>query len=272
MSENESREELGFVDLGVILLRRKWLVVLPLLLAVGASFGYISRIPKRYEGVMVLRIGRTRVSSEAKAPAKRQDMLLERADVLAARIRVEYGPSSNLSKRFEGASISSVLFDKDADEIVHILARGSDPDTTAQFLDEVGNEVLKAHQQLIDPERNRIRNRLLQLEKNVVEIQGELNDQKAATDESALALARATLLDRRLKCEQEIDLLKQQLFELEVIPTSVLLPAQPNPNPVEPKYWFTIMLFTLGGSLLGICIAFATEFMVSVSQRMRMIP
>lgn len=270
------REELGLIDVAVVLIRR-WLSVLAGLLAVWVvTYWWLSKSPVRYESRGVVKIGHSRVSFPIIPTKEQQDVLLEATPVAALRVQSEYAPHSPLGQKFGGAYVSDTAFEKGADELLTIFARASSPDAARDFLDGVLTEFVASHKSLYSAERNVMEQRLEVIESGRQRIATELKGldetiNKPNQEAALLAvkqLTRAQFLQQQVSLDQEAVRLRREILNLQSPPTQrVSNPTLPTAA-VEPRRTITWGIGTCLGLLLGCGLAFSVEFVQQVRQRL----
>lgn len=270
------REELGLIDVAVVLIRR-WLWVLAGLLAVWAvTYWWLSKSPVRYESRGVVKIGHSRVSFPIIPTKEQQDVLLEATPVAALRVYGEYAPHSPLGQKFGGAYVSDTAFEKGADELLTIFARASSPEAARDFLDGVLTEFVASHKSLYSAERNVMEQRLEVIESErqrlATELKGLDETINKPNQEAALLavkqLTRAQFLQQQLSLDQEAVRLRREILNLQSPPTErVSDPTLPTAA-VEPRRTITWGIGTCLGLLLGCGLAFSIEFVQQVRQRL----
>lgn len=282
------RDEVTLADI-VLILWRRWVWLLVGLIGVWCvTAGWLWRTPTLYESRGVVRIGRTRSSFPIKPTKEQQDMLLEPVPVAALRVREQYSPGSPFSQQYGGAFVSQTPFDKEADELLTILARGPAPQVTQEFLDAVLADFVREHGELFKPERDIIDRRLQEVAAHLSSLQGDLkrlegtppaaagelnqDGQSPSPDPERRALhllVRSELLRQKLSLEQEVVQLRRERVDLQSQSTRLLTPASLPVRPVEPRYVTFSVLGTAIGLCLGISLALAVEFLASVQQVLR---
>lgn len=276
-------EELSLIDVAVLLVRQwKWLAVG---IAIGFCLGlwWIAKTPKRYESRGVVRIGRSRASFPIKPTKEQQDMLLEPVAVASMRVREEYAAHSILGQQFHGAAVTSTVFDREADELLTILARASDPEVAQKFLNAVMQDFVRGHQQLFAPERAVMEDRLKVIETEQERLRQEIQKIEVASTKpdkmptSSVAdpqvttleqLTRAQFQQQLLSLEQEAVRLKRDIIDLQSQPTILLSPASLAVYPAEPRTTFLMGLGCVLGIILGCGMALAAEFVSQVRRRL----
>lgn len=270
-------EEFGLIDLAVILVHR-WMWIVGGLLAVWlVTFWSLSRSPVRYESRGVVKIGHYRVSLPITPTKDQQDVLLEAAPVAALRVSREYAAHSPLGQKFGGAYVSDAVFERGADELLTIAARGSSPESVRDFLNAVLTEFVDYHKSLYSEERKIIQQRLETIAKEQQRIAAELRQLEAAParagqNDAVLAvqqLSRAQLMQQDLTLEQESFRLQRDIINLQSPPTQRISNATLPSVPVEPRRNFTWGMGTGLGLLLGCGLAFFFEFLQQVARRLR---
>lgn len=270
------REELGLIDVAVVLIRR-WLWVLLGLIAVwSVTWWWLSKSPVRYESRGVVKIGHSRVSFPIIPTKEQQDVLLEATPVAALRVYQEYAPHSPLGQKFGGAFVSDTAFEKGADELLTIFARASSPEAARDFLDAVMTEFVASHKALYSDERGVMEQRLEVIDREKLRITSELkvlDESLARPDQDAALVAvkqltRAQFLQQELSLEQEAVRLRREILNLQSPPTQRVSDPTLQLAAVEPRRTVTWGIGTLLGLLLGCGLAFSIEFVQQVKQRL----
>lgn len=271
------REELGLIDVAVVLIRRwPWLLAGLAIVCVFTS-RWLSMSPVRYESRGVVKIGHSRVSFPIIPTKEQQDVLLEATPVAALRVYQQYTSQSKLGQKYLGAFVSDTAFEKGADELLTIFARGPDAEKTRDFLNEVMSEFVADHRKLYSEERGVMESRLKLIATEKQQIETELKElvstlAKPDQDASLLAvkqLTRAQFLQQELSLEQEAVKLRREILNLQSPPTELVSAATLQQSPVEPRRTVTWGLGTCLGLLLGCALAFAVEFWQQVRHRLR---
>ncbi len=270
------REELGLIDVAVVLIRRwPWLVA-GLVAVWAVTYWWLSKSPVRYESRGVVKIGHSRVSFPIIPTKEQQDVLLEGTPVAALRVFQQYTPHSALGQKYGGAYVSDTNFEKGADELLTIFARAAAPESARDFLDEVLTEFVDSHRQLYAAERGVMEQRLTAIDSEKTRIDNELKDLnqslgKAEQDAALLAvkqLTRAQFIQQELSLEQEAVRLRREILNLQSPPTVRVSDPTLQPGPVEPRKTITWGIGTCLGVLLGCGLAFSIEFIQQVRERL----
>jgi uncharacterized protein involved in exopolysaccharide biosynthesis len=273
-------EELSLVDAAVVLVRRWPWIAVGIVIGVSLGAWWVSRSPVRYESRGVVRIGRSRASFPIKPTKEQQDMLLEPVSVASMRLREQYSAASDLSQQYDGAYVSNTVFDREADELLTLLARGPDASSTQKFLDAVMLAFVQEHQQLFAGERAVMDSRLKVIDQERERIDQELQRLDAVTHpadkpghESTLVvlqqLARSQFLQQKVTLEQEAVRLQRDAIDLQSQPTIRISAATAGVAPVEPRTTFLLLLGCLFGVLIGFGLAFFIEFAAQIWRRLR---
>lgn len=271
------REELGLLDVAVVLIRR-WPWLMAGLLSVWAVTGWwLFRSPVRYESRGVVKIGHSRVSFPIIPTKEQQDVLLEATPVAALRVFQQYTGHSPLGQKYGGAYVSDTNFEKGADELLTIFARASSAANARDFLDAVLTEFVDSHRKLYADERQVMEQRLtvIDAERQVIEKElARLSEafNSPAPDATVLALdqlTRTQFLQQELALEQEAVKLRREILNLQSPPTQRVSDPTLQDAPVEPKWTITWGIGTCLGILLGCGLAFSIEFGQQVRQRLK---
>ena len=270
-------EEFGLIDLAVILVRRWMWIVAGLAIVLLATGWVLSRAPVRYESRGVVKIGHNRVSLPITPTKDQQDVLLEAAPVAALRVSREYAAHSPLGQKFGGSYVSDAVFERGADELLTIAARGSSPEVVRDFLNAVLTEFIEYHKTLYSEERQILQHRLEMIAKEQQRISTELRSLEQAPtkvdqNETLLAvrqLSRAQFLQQELSLEQESVRLQRDIINLQSPPTQRISNATLPTSPVEPRRSMTWSIGIGLGLLLGCGLAFFFEFLQQVLRRLR---
>ncbi len=270
------REELGLIDVAVVLIRR-WLFVVAGLIAIWlVTYWWLSKSPVRYESRGVVKIGHSRVSFPIIPTKEQQDVMLESAPVASKRIQQGYTSQSPLGVKYGGAYVLDTNFEKGADEILTVIARASSPELARDFLDGVLTDFVASHKSLYAEERNVMEQRLEVIDRERQRISTELKGldetlNKPNQDAALLAvkqLTRAQFLQQQLSLEQEAVRLRREILNLQSPPTVRVSDPTLAMSPVEPRRTITWGLGTCLGLLLGCGLAFSIEFVEQVRQRL----
>lgn len=266
-------EEFGLIDLAVILVRRWLWIVAGLAIVLIATGWVLSRAPVRYESRGVVKIGHNRVSLPITPTKDQQDVLLEAAPVAALRVSREYAAHSPLGQKFGGSYVSDAVFERGADELLTIAARGSQPEAVRDFLNAVLTEFIDYHKTLYSEERKVLQQRLETIAKEEQRISTDLRNLERApnnVDQNvALMAVRAQFLQQELSLQQESVRLQRDIINLQSPPTQRISNATLPSSPVEPRRNITWGIGTGLGLLFGCGLAFFFEFLQQVMRRLR---
>lgn len=271
------REELGLIDVAVVLIRRwPWLAA-GLIAVWGVTYWFLSNAPVRYESRGVVKIGHSRVSFPIIPTKEQQDVLLEATPVAALRVFQQYTPHSALGQKFGGAYVSDTAFEKGADELLTIFARASSPQLAHDFLDVVLTEFVDSHRQLYSAERQVMEQRLSAIQAEKEQIGQELKVlgeslTKGEHEAAVLAvkqLTRAQFLQQELSLAQEAVRLRREVLNLQSPPTQRVSAPTLQLAAVEPRRTITWGIGTCLGILLGCGLAFSIEFVQQVRHRIK---
>jgi len=266
------REEVGLLDLALVLVRQRGWLLFGIAVVLGWTGWNYLRSPVRYESRAVVRIGRSRSSFPIKPTKEQQDMLLEPVPVAALRVREEFAPGSELSQKHQGTYVSRTVFDKEADELLTIFARGPNPKATRDFLQQVAEDCVAKHRSLFAPARQAMDSRLKQIADQRLLLQQELNGLQIPPDDQPAAIAisrltRAQLLQQQLELDQETVRLQRDLADLHSQPTEVLVAASIPGVAVEPNLKWAFVLGVCGAVLVGVACAFIADFVSVLIRR-----
>lgn len=266
------REEVGLLDLALVLVQQRYWLILGLLLGAGwAVLNYLPA-PIRYESRTVIKIGRSRSSFPIKPTKEQQDMLLEPVAVAALRAREQFGPGTELSREYQGAAISQAVFDKEADELLTLFARGTSASATQEFLAAVAQDFVTRHRGLFAPAREAMQARIERIGLDQQRLATELASFPEASAEqpaqaALLRFTRAELFQQQLELEQEVVRLQRDLADLQSPPTEILVPANLPDRAVEPSLKWALFSGLAAGVFCGISLAFSVDFLQRVRAR-----
>lgn len=289
------RDDFSFVDVALVLLRRKWIVAGCLLLAGLGAVRIVSQTPTRYESRAVVRIGRSRagndhVSADYRMTRKKeeQDMLLEPGEVLSLRLREQYSPGNAVGQEYGAAFLTRAQSDKEADELVTLVAQADTGAQAQAFLAQVTAAVIEEHAAQYAPQREALNGRRVSLSRQLQLLDRELNTaagtpsdgvqttgiQTAVHENSAAPLPRRdltaiSLTEQRIALEREDLRLQIDLANLQVRPTSLVAPATLAVAPSQPRVPFTIAVALILGLFAGAGLAFGMEFAAQVRKSLK---
>ena len=304
------RDDFSFVDVALVLLRRKWIVTGCLLLAALGAARFIALTPTRYESRAVVRIGRSRagndhVSADYRMTRKKeeQDMLLEPGEVLSLRLREQYSPGNALGQEYGAAFLTRAQSDKEADELVTLVAQADTGAQAQAFLARVTAAVIAEHAAQYAPQRAALNGRRASLSRQLqlldreekwtadrqstgvqtagVESTGAESTGVQTTSLTTVAHengndllphrdpASISLIEQRIALEREDLRLQIDLANLQVRPTSLVAPATLSAAPSQPRVPFTFAVALILGLFAGAALAFAVEFALQVKRSLK---
>ncbi len=254
-------DDFSFVEVAVILWRYRWLLLFILAGCWGYALRSLLQLPEQYESRGVVKIGRNRLSQDINPRKDQQDRLIEPADVLALRLREEFRPGNTLGAQFGEARVQQATFDRDADELLTVIARGKTAIQTRDFLQAVLSQLISRHETMFIPER-------LVCEERLEIITRELTDLLNSTNISD-SVAR---LQVRVQLEQEAVQLRLQIIYLNVQPTQIISPPSLPSVKVPRPYTVQLGVATILGLVLGSAAALGWEFLRQVRRSARQRP
>ncbi|MCU1396222.1 MAG: chromosome partitioning protein [Ilumatobacteraceae bacterium] len=257
-------------DYSRILRRRKWYIIVPVLLAVGAGLGLSARQKAVYESSAQLVIS-TRNSDSVFAT---NTQVVSNPDrLIATEIRILESPSVAAQVRTDlkldataplaGVSGSSVS----ATDVVLVTVRSGDPNTAATLANAYAKAYIEVKLsesiETLKSTAGALQSKVDDLQKQIDAIDKQVLDaptSEQSTLQAQLAPQRSTLVSQQSVFQSRID---QSQVDQSVSSGGATLvdTAVPNATPVEPKPIRTTALAFIVGLLVGLGIALLVDYL-----------
>lgn len=256
-------DEISLLELWQILVRRKGLIFACVLacLAAGAAFAFL-KAPV-YEADVKLRIGQVKIDTDA-PPA-----LLDVAEELSARILAQYGEDIAQGVKRERPFITRASVQKGVTTTLQLTAEADSPADAARILENVANDVRKAHTTMYENNLKPIAERLKSLEEQRNALQQQYGDITALVDQlkerdsvqaSLVMIERGPITTAINELDAERLRLSQQMMPPQTRPTELIGEITAPTKPSKPKKALVLALAAVLGVMGGVMLAFVAEF------------
>lgn len=252
-------DEISLLELWQILVKRKGLIFACVLacLAAGAAFAFL-KAPV-YEADVKLRIGQIQGSAG----------LLENAEELSARILAQYGEDIAQGVKRERPFITRASVQKGVTTTLQLTAEADSPADAARILENVANDVRKAHTTMYENNLKPIAERLKSLEEQRNALQQQYGDITALVDQlkerdsvqaSLVMIERGPITTAINELDAERLRLSQQMMPPQTRPTELIGEITAPAKPSKPKKTLVLALAAVLGVMGGVMLAFVAEF------------
>jgi uncharacterized protein involved in exopolysaccharide biosynthesis len=254
LAESQARSRrTDFVDLCLVLFRRKYPFLIGVALGVAIALVVGLTTPRRYEAQAVIQIGQ----GADKAP-------LETAESAAERLKAHYGTSHT-----ETAFLRDVEVNKHAKHMLTAVADGHDREQTENFLKEIVDKLLAQHEarkQTVLAANHRALEMLgrdiRRGESDVESIERRSHQairEGRTVEVMALTIEKARLAERLAALEQKRLEMKMKFDEIDSNSTHVVR-GPTTASPVGLNTSAYALLGALGGIVIGTIVALLFEF------------
>jgi uncharacterized protein involved in exopolysaccharide biosynthesis len=267
-------DEITLFDLWQILVRRKWLVLATPLLAVIAAMVAVILIKPQWEATAAIRVGAVGQVGQvgqvgpAIEPVERA---VERMKLKSFKDAVlsdlgypldEKNPEAGL---YRGSLTAKALPNTD---LIEISVRGYSRDGARRSAEVTVFYLQKIHDQLAAPTVQRLRQLLVQAEREITQAKAErekvlkisgLKDEGGFMENVVLANIMIQRDGELRELEKTKMLYEEQLGPLRTYPTSLIERISVSENPVAPKKSLIILLVGIFGLVLGVMLAFLSN-------------
>lgn len=240
-------DEISLVDLAATFIRRRriFYACFALVTLLGVVYALIQ--PDKYEYVTLL-------ESAEKAGSE----FIEKPVATVAIIQNRWIPAAASSYQAENEELLPFKLEASNPEntgLIRIASEASveNADVVKTIHSDLAQSVMERQQQLLETQRNSLKNQLASIERVVQSLQTSEGRENTAT-------AVAAAIQKRAELESELEALQ---------PASVIATARQS---TEQKGASSLLIFALAatlGGILGIFFAFCSEFVISVRQRLK---
>ena len=259
-------DEIGLVDLWLVVRRNRLWLFAGLLVGVAAAIAYATLTTPVYESRASIQIGKV------PSPGLHAPGLIEDPSALLVELVDEYGRKSG-----DGTARRAAYLEKKdmkvRNNILDLVAAGYRPEEPRDLLVQIATKVLQRHQHSYASAIDPLRQRLAAIDKQI----GILSTQMKELDDlitrlkesnpvqaSLVAIERGHLYASLDQLERDRVVLQQQTTTPYVSPSQVIARPELPEAPVSPRKAVAVVTGIVLGLLLGLLAVFCREFFASV--------
>jgi len=265
----EYGEEIDLMDYVKVILKRKWLILILVLVTVIVASVFSFYTPKVYKIDTAIEIGtiaREMVREMIEEPAHLEEKI--DSDIYVILIGGKLGISENKYPKIK------TIHPKNT-RLITAEVESSNPELDKNILEEINNLILEDHQgkikvkkELLEKDIERLKTKITSIEeeKKILEAKIELLE-KIPSEEQTLAFQFALFFtNEKLEMEkQEIENLYLQINSLkrslgDIQPTKIVKIPTISEKPIKPKILLNIIIAGVLGIFIGIFLAFFQEW------------
>ncbi len=267
LTQNRDEDEISLLELWRILMKRKGLILAWFLgcLAAGAAFAFL-KAPV-YEADIKLRIG------QVKGNADTPPALLDAAEELSSRILAQYGEDIAQGIKRERPFISKAVVQRGGTTTLELTAEADSPADAAHLLEDVVDDIRKAHTKVYEDNLKPITERLKSLGEQRQALQQQYRDITALVDQlkerdtvqaSLVMIERGPIATAINELDAERLRLSQQMTPPQTRPTKLIGEITAPAKPSKPKKALVLALAAVLGLTGGVMLVFVAEFVARI--------
>lgn len=261
-----AEDDLSFMDLFQILMRRKLVIVVSVFLCLMGGSAYLLIVTPLYEASATLRVGEVAESGS-----------LEDPEVLSAVLLGKYREEIATGIKRPPPFLKSAVVQRSAKQVLDLVVRGETPEQAVEFLRYVAEEAIAKHREIYMSKMDIAYRRIEQIKKQQKQLHDLLTGTAGLLDKikqrdpvqaSLLTAERGRIATELADIDRDLPKWQDKLIAPKTVMTELIGDVVAPENPVTPKKLVAIIVSVILGLALGVALAFLAEFGAAAGEKM----